>query len=603
MGKKHAWGLTVLVCILSVAWLFGTAMMAKAESIGPITDKFVLVGSVDTASGGVRTDSRGYSKIAPWPVTQYSFLNTGCYESGLNETPAPYMKVNAGNIGCFRVVDVSDPANPVRIATVTSYDPVNSPRPPSPNDTYWATHPATNVWTNPAFDDLPFSTSCGDWKLPDGPGWTTGPTCWDKGWVTRTHYTAGASGDFQEPDYYGNGKGHYKRDSIYWVNSQRQGQTPSKRLGYTGIAFYDLSNQAAPQFLGRIDLDPGKKADGTFWDASGVHHGFFDGRYAYIGGGEAGWIGHHLIIVDAQDPTKPKIVGRWGVPGQKTPEEDDIRNDATWYTDPVTGTQVQRGWIPSGGFATVTTDPATGLLTKDISFHWVDVRKIKGKDIAFISWHEAGLIILDVTNKQHPKFLSRFDYLTPQFQMADMLPGAQTDYDECVWQSTHRVDSSGNPLPSLNLPVACGNAHSGKLVPGTNIFWITDEYFTLPYGHLRFFDVSDLKKPKLVSHFLFPETTNRDITYAERTASTHLGNTFGNVLFLASYGLGVKAIDFSNPTNPVLVGTYSYVIDNGKGGQATYDVISDQHGNLVATDSVDGVRILKYFGPGANAIP
>ena len=54
--------------------------------------------------------------------------------------------------------------------------------------------------------------------------------------------------------------------------------------------------------------------------------------------------------------------------------------------------------------------------------------KLKGKDIAFIAWHEAGLIILDVTDKTNPKFLSRFDYLTPAFQAADTLPGAQVDY-------------------------------------------------------------------------------------------------------------------------------------------------------------------------------
>jgi hypothetical protein len=573
MSKKHSWGFAILVCALSVGLLLGITVAKAAGPVPVESTNFVLLGTVDVADDGTPTKSRAYSKIAPWPDTEDTFFNTGCYESGIN----PDMP------GCFRVVDVADPFHPVRIATAESYDRVKSPLPPVPTSSYWnnATdnHVATNVWKNSKFDNLPFSTSCGDWA-PGGPGWTTGPTCWDKGWITRTHYTAGASGDFQEPDC-GPGCGMSKGSSIYWVNSQRQSGAPAKRLGYTGIAFYDLKDMYHPEFLSRIDLDPGRNADNTYFDSSGVHHGFFDGRYAYFGGGEAGIIGHHLVIVDAKDPRSPKIVGRWWVPGQKTPEEDAIRNSTD--IDPVTG--LQKGWVPGPGFAPIRTT-ANGLLTKDVSFHYIDVRQLKGKDIAFISWHEAGLIILDVTDKTQPKFLSRFDYLTPAFQAADTLPGAQADYARCV---------------QVNGPnTACGNAHSGKLVPGTNIFWLTDEYFTLPYGHLRIFNVADLKKPKLLSHLVLPETIDNTVTYAERTASTHLGNTWGkDRLFLAYYGLGVKAINIKNPKAPYLDGTYSYSANNGKGGQATYDVIFDHKGNLCVTDSVDGVRILRYTGPGS----
>jgi hypothetical protein len=496
------------------------------------------------------------------------------------------------------VVDVKDPYHPKRIATVNVYDPVKSPLPPVPTDHYWTTHPELNVWANDKFNDLTFSTSCGDWAVDangnhTGPGWhdtQANPTCWDKGWITRTHYTAGASGDFQQTDHSVPGKGRYKDRSIYWVNSQRPRSAPAKRLGYTGVAFYDLSNPYDPQFLGRIDLDPGRLPDGTYIKPGGVHHGFFDGRYAYLGGGEDGYIGDHLVIVDAKDPENPEIVGRWWVPGQKTPEEDAIRNSTA--IDPQTG--LQKGWIPQGGFQPIHTDESTGLLKKDVSFHWIDVRQIHGKDIAFISYHEAGLVILDVTNKRHPKFLSRFDYLTPAFQASDTLPGAQEDYARCKAQ---------NPPTWSGDKVACGNSHSGKLVPGTSIFWMTDEYFALPYGHLRLFDVSDLTRPKLLSHFLLPQTTDETVTYSKRTGSTHLGNTWGkDLLFLAWYGLGVKAINISNPRLPYLVGSYSYEVNDGQGGQATYDIIFDHEGNLAVSDSVDGVRVLRYIGPGSDTM-
>jgi len=579
MSNKRSWRFLLLLCVVSITWFLGPTVLVKAEPPEESWN-FQSLGSVDTADDGTSAKSRGYSKIAPWPNTENTFFNTGCYESG----------INAGNVGCFRVIDMADPQNPKHIATVEVFDPVKSPRPPAPNDPYWVGEDDHNVWTNDKFNNLPFSTECGDWKVDSsgnhiGPGWhdTRGEaTCWDKGWITRTHFTAGASGYFQKLDC-GPGCGLNKKSSIYWVNSQRQGDAPAKRLGYTGVAFYDMKDPLHPELLSRIDMEVGRSANGTYTSAGGVHHGFFDGRYAYLGAGENGYIGDHLVIVDAKDPKHPKIVGRWWVPGQKTPEEDNIRNSTA--IDSRTG--LMKGWIPGPGFAPVTTD-RSGLLTKDVSFHYIDLSRVHGKDIAFIAWHGAGLVILDLTDKSHPKFLSRFGYLTPAFQANDTLPGAKADHDKCV---------------EINGPdTACGNAHSGKLVPGTNILWLTDEYFALPYGHLRLFDISDLKKPKLLSHFYFEDymLNQPPAYYPKRTASTHLGNTWGkNLLFLAWYGLGVKAINISNPKKPYLVGSYSYSIKDGKGGQATYDIIFDPKGNLCVTDSSDGVRILRYTGPGS----
>ena len=559
MRNKHSLGFALVMCALAVGLLLGSTVVAKSAEVPVESWNFELVGSVDTATG-LGTVGGGYSKIAPWPYTQNTFFNTGCYENGLN----------VGTVGCFRVLNVANPFNPVRVATVEVFDRVNSPRPPLPNDPYWVAHPDTNVWTNDAFNNLPSSTACGDWKLPDGPGWTTGPTCWDKGWITRTHYTAGVSGDFQDGS------------TIYWVNSQRLSGAPSKRLSYTGVAFYDLANPNIPQFLGRINMAVDRAANGVYSNAGGVHHGFFDGRYAYLGAEESGFVAAHLVIVDAIDPANPVLVGRWWIPGQKTPEEDAIRNSTG--IDPQT--KLEKGWIPQSGFTPITRDATTGLLKKDYSFHYISVHKIRNKEIAIISWHQAGLIILDVTNKTNPKFLSRFDYLTPDFQKNDKLAGAQLDYAACVEEN-----GQGS---------ACGNAHAAKLVDGTNIVWMADEYFVRPYGHLRFFDVSNLQKPKLISHLVLPETVDPSIDYPKRTASTHLGNNYGNVLFLAWYGLGVKAVDFSDPAYPQLVGTYSYSANDGEGGQATYDVIFDQIDNyLCVTDSDDGVRILKWTGPGA----
>jgi hypothetical protein len=569
MSKKHSWGLALLACALAVGWLVGTAVSANAAPATLGAWNLELIGAVDVAVGGSPDQSRDYSKISPWPDTDDTYLYVGCYESSIDpEYP-----------GCFRVVDVKHPKNPKRIATVEVFDRVKSPLPPVPGDPYWTTHSATNVWTNDAFNNLPFSTSCGDWAVAadgtrTGPGWTTGPTCWDKGWITRTHYTAFASGEYSEPDS-GPGCGLQQDKKILWVNSQRQGGAPAKRLGYTGVGFYDMKDPANPKFLSRIDFPVGRLANGTYTEAGGVHHGFFDGRYAYLGAEWEGFFGKILVIVDAKDPKKPVVVGRWWIPGQNS-------------LDPAENPPV-RYWVQQGSFSSpIKVNGSNTLPSRHVGMHYISVNHIHGKEIAFLSYHQAGLVILDVTDKSNPKFISMLDFLSPEFQALEPQSGTPSpDHAKCV-----EVNGAGS---------ACGNAHSAKLVPDTHILWMTDEYFNPPYGHLRLIDVSNLKKPKIISHYLFPENLNGlPAEYPSRGPSSHLGNAYNkNLLFLGWYGLGVRVFDISNPKDPKQVAFYSYEIDDGVGGQGTYDVIFDPKGNLVVTDEGDGVRVLKYTGPGA----
>ena len=58
--------------------------------------------------------------------------------------------------------------------------------------------------------------------------------------------------------------------------------------------------------------------------------------------------------------------------------------------------------------------------------------------------------------------------------------------------------------------MAHGNTHSARLVPGHQgkLLWVTDEYFSCPYGHLRMIDLSDEKYPKIISHFLTDQNTS-----------------------------------------------------------------------------------------------
>ncbi|MCC6889347.1 MAG: RNA polymerase subunit sigma-70 [Hyphomicrobiales bacterium] len=79
------------------------------------------------------------------------------------------------------------------------------------------------------------------------------------------------------------------------------------RRGYHagGFKIYDVSNPAKPRPLVH------HKTGGI-----GVHRFDMDERYAYISTEMAGYVGNILVNYDIRDPAKPQEVSRWWMPGQ-----------------------------------------------------------------------------------------------------------------------------------------------------------------------------------------------------------------------------------------------------------------------------------------------
>jgi len=202
------------------------------------------------------------------------------------------------------------------------------------------------------------------------------PTCWDRGWNTHTHYLSYTS-------------------NILAVNQERWRGGTNIQANYHGVKFYDISDRARPKFLSGWEAPVSDPVGGRYPDAGGAHHFNFDadGHYLYLGTEYKGFIGKILVILDVRDPQHPKEAGKWWLPGQKTPEEDAIRN-----------------WIQQGHF----NNPiqiVSGKYTKHVGMHYVTTNG----DRAYLSYHQAGLVILDISNKNKPRFISRLDYLVPGF--------------------------------------------------------------------------------------------------------------------------------------------------------------------------------------------
>jgi hypothetical protein len=132
-----------------------------------------------------------------------------------------------------------------------------------------------------------------------------------------------------------------------------------------GVLIWDVSDPESPRRLGRFTTDGG-----------GTHRNYYDGgRYLHLAVGMAGYVGNIYVIVDVDDPSAPKEVARWWVPGQ-------------WRAGGETGAPAATS-LHGGPY-------------------------IEG-DRAYLPYGGAGLVVLDVSDVAHPKPVSRLPF-SPPFQ-------------------------------------------------------------------------------------------------------------------------------------------------------------------------------------------
>jgi hypothetical protein len=158
---------------------------------------------------------------------------------------------------------------------------------------------------------------------------------------------------FRESDYYG-------KSIDNWTSSMfgKRGDDFS-----AGLRVYDISNPAAPRAIGFMDVE-----------GLGLHRVWWiGGRYAYASAFLDGYTDHILICIDMQDPTRPREVGRWWLPGM---------------------------WKAGGEEPT---------WKNRVALHHAVVRD----DVAYGSWRDGGVTLLDVRDPAAPKLISRRNWCPP----------------------------------------------------------------------------------------------------------------------------------------------------------------------------------------------
>ena len=186
---------------------------------------------------------------------------------------------------------------------------------------------------------------------------------------------------------------------------------------------------------------------------------------------------------------------------------------------------------------------------------------IRRGDRLYVSYWHGGFVILDISDMSKPRMVSHLDWSPPY------------------------------PCPThTTLPMA-------NKIMGRDIMIVTDEevgekLFPTPFAFLWVVDITEETRPIPISTFMVPHD-----------GDSFPGNRFGahqpaeqvydNILYVAWFAGGLRALDFSNPYQPKEVGTYIPLPGKGQKTVQSNDVFRRDDGMLFLIDRLDGLEILE----------
>jgi hypothetical protein len=314
-------------------------------------------------------------------------------------------------------------------------------------------------------------------------------------------------------------------------------QTDEQGQPGAGMAVFDVADPAAPRKLAYFDTSGPT--------SRGVHYLWFaDGRYAYLATGAADFVPKNklddqfFMVVDMADPVHPREAGRWWMPGTRTGDKD-----------------------PS---------PPRVSIDSGIRMH-TPIISPERPDRAYVGWIDGGFVILDISDKAHPKLVARRSWQSQDVGFA------------------HTV----LPIPSRNLAIQTEEAVRANCRDWPKRDWV--------------WDLSDETAPVALSVMPPPAdfaalckqggrfgahniAQNRPDPTARNLKNTVVGSFFSG---------GVRAYSIADPNDPKEIG---FIVDAPPKGNATHsiqinDVYVDENGLIYANDRLSGgLDIIRYTG-------
>lgn len=278
------------------------------------------------------------------------------------------------------------------------------------------------------------------------------------------------------------------------------------------VAYQTLKPGQKPAGLELFDIsDPEHPKSLSFFDCSGPHSRgvhqlwFVDGEYVHMAAGAPDFVPHNQLddqfyrIIDVRDPTKPVEVGRWWLPGTRVGDAEP--------------------------------PPERHEADKDFGFRAHNTNVYPQRpDRCYLGYLDAGMIILDISDKANPKQVARWDNsppyhgfthtIMPLFDRGLLVVTDESvvddaaDWPKLVWMLDGRCET--NPVPIATCPppsleqfggrggrFGAHNLHENVPLPTA---WHSDQVLvgTFFNAGLRAYDISNPYAPREIAYFVPP---------------------------------------------------------------------------------------------------
>ena len=301
-------------------------------------------------------------------------------------------------------------------------------------------------------------------------------------------------------------------------------EQPRERNWKAGMTVYNIANPAEPKEIAFMPVDGG-----------GIHRLWYTGGdWAYASVLLDGFTDYIFMTIDISDPTKPKEAGRYWLPGMNA---------------------------------------AAGEMPDDASRRGGLHHAIIHGDRAYGAWRDAGLVIMDISDRTNPTLITHKNWSPP------------------YGGGTHNA----LPLPDRDLLIVADEAVLDHAADGIKYIWV--------------FDIREPKNPVSIATFPTPD----DADYVAKGGHFGPHNIYENrpdglvssdTIYSTYQNAGVRVFDISNAYQPKEVAAFvppepMALADKRPNRQKVIqscDVWVSKDGLVYTNDFNGGLYILEYGG-------